>query len=378
MTAEPNAQAKAAQIGEPNPELDVNIWHRRLGHLGKDNVRKLAKLVDGMNIKARTTVGVCEACMQGKQHQQPSHKHATRATKVLELIHSDLCGLIEPMTYGETNYYVLFIDDLTRMTHIYPLKGKSSAEVLKRFKDYRAEVENQQGKTIKRLRTDGGGEYEKWMKEYLRNAGIIHETTAPYSPEQNGVAERANRTIMERVKAIIADAKLDKRLWMDIADTIVYLKNRSPTSAVATTPFELWHGAKPDISHLRIIGSTVYLHIPKEKRIKLDTHSNKGVLLGYSGTNQYKVWDFTRKDVTVSRDVRFIEGMPTGGTIAEVSPMAPTLEKPRIMHDSITVLPGPPPQEEELLPLEEIQLEETATDEPEQIDLQVLLRGPST
>ena len=396
MTA-PNAQAKAAQIREPNPELDVNIWHRRLGHLGEDNVRKLAKLVDGMNIKARTTVGVCEACMQGKQHRQPSHKPATRATEALGLIHSDLCGLIEPTTYGGTNYYVLFIDDLTRMTHIYPLKGKSSEEVLKRFKDYRAEVENQQGKTIKRLRTDGGGEYEKWMKEYLKNAGIIHETTAPYSPEQNGVAERANRTIMERVKAIIAEAKLDKRLWMNIVDTIVYLKNRSPTSAVATTPFELWHGAKPDISHLRIIGSTVYIHVPKEKRIKLDTHSNKGILLGYGGTNQYKVWDLTRKDVTVSRDVRFVEGTPTegtmaegtptegtmaegtptGGTMAEVAPMAPSLEPPRIMHDSITVLPGPPRQEA-LPPSEEVQAEETDTDEPEQIDPQVLLQGPST
>jgi len=225
------------------------------------------------------------------------------------------------------------------------------------------------------------------MKEYLKNAGIIHETTAPYSPEQNGVAERANRTIMERVKAIIAEAKLDKRLWMNIVDTIVYLKNRSPTSAVATTPFELWHGAKPDISHLRIIGSTVYIHVPKEKWIKLDTHSNKGILLGYGGTNQYKVWDLTRKDVTVSRDVRFVEGTPTegtmaegtptGGTMAEVAPMAPSLEPPRIMHDSITVLPGPPRQEA-LPPPEEVQAEETDTDEPEQIDLQVLLQGPST
>ena len=123
--------------------------------------------------------------MQGKQHRQRSHKPATRATEVLGLIHSDLCGPIEPKTYGGTNCYILFIDDLTRMTYIYPLKGNSSEEVLKRFKEYKAEVENQQGKTIKRLRTDGGGEYEKWMKEYLRNSGIIHEITAPYSPEQN-------------------------------------------------------------------------------------------------------------------------------------------------------------------------------------------------
>jgi hypothetical protein len=142
---------------------------------------------------------------------------------------------------------------------------------------------------------------------------------------------------MERVKAIIAEAKLDKRLWMEIADTVVYLKNRSPTTAVATTPYELWHGVKPNLSHLKIIGSTAYVHIPKEKRIKLDTHSHKGIMTGYGGgTNQYKVWDLIRKDVVVTRDVVFIEGKPVDQTPAAY------IEEPRIMHDSIRVLPGPP------------------------------------
>src|SRR5271169_5018655 len=267
LTEVTDIHAMAAQIPETiTPEIDVNIWHRRLAHLGEDNVRKLAKVVNGMRIKFRTTVGVCEACLEGKQTCQPSHKPATRATEPLELIHSDLCGPIEPTSYGGANYYILFTDDFTRMTHIYPLKKKSSADVLERFMEYKPEAENQQSKLIKRLRTDGGGEYEKWMGDHLKGSGIIHEKTAPYSPDQNGVAERANRTIMERVKAIIAEAKLDKRLWMDIADTVVYLKNCSPTSAVATTPYELWHKAKPDLSHVRIIGSTAYVHIPKEKR----------------------------------------------------------------------------------------------------------------
>jgi hypothetical protein len=98
---------------------------------------------------------------------------------------------------------------------------------------------------------------------------------------------------------------------MEIADAVIYLKNHSPTSAVATTPYELWHVSKPDLSHLRIIGSTAYVHISKEKRIKLDVNTHKGILVGYSGgTNQYKVWDLTRKDVVVSRDVVFIEGKP--------------------------------------------------------------------
>jgi len=202
--------AMAAKKTPVIPDLNIDIWHRRMGHLNEDNVRKLAKMVDGMGIKVRTTVGVCEPCLEGKQTRQPSCKPATRAKETLELIHSDLCGPIDPTSYGGTNYYLSFTDDHTRMTQIYSLKKKSSANVLEKFKEYKAEVEKQTGKVIKRLRTDGGGEYEKWMKIHLKGLGIIHETTAPYSPDQNGVAERANRTIMGRVNVRIGGKILKK------------------------------------------------------------------------------------------------------------------------------------------------------------------------
>src|SRR5277367_6176897 len=339
-----------------------------MGHLGEENIRKLAKMVNGMGIKSRTTVGVCEACLEGKQHRQPSHQLATRAKEPLELIHSDLCGPIDPTTHGRTNYYLLFKDDLTRWTHAYPLKKKSSADVLEKFREYKAEVEKQTGKQIKRLRTDGGGEYEKWMGAHLKGSGIIHEMTAPYSPDQNGVAERANRTIMERVKAIIAESKLDKRLWMDLAETVVYLKNRSPTIAVATTPYELWHGIRPNLSHLKIIGSTAYIHVPKEKRTKLDTHSHKGIMISYGGgTNQYKVWDLTRKDIVVSRDVVFIEGKPIDQTPVVY------IEEPKVVQDSITVLPEPPAGSGQMLPTPPPS-EHPEPEEPEPVDPRILLQ----
>ena len=101
--------------------------------------------------------------------------------------------------------------------------------MLEKFKEFKAEVEKQLSRKIKRLRTDGGGEYKKAFGGYLKKKGIIHETTAPYSPDQNGVSERANRTIMDRTRAILAETGFPKILWMEIAATIVYLKNRSPT-----------------------------------------------------------------------------------------------------------------------------------------------------
>ena len=212
------------------------------------------------------------------------------------------------------------------------------------------------------------------MEDHLKGSGIIHETTALYSPDQNGVAERANRTIMERVKAIIAEFKLDKRLWMEIAEMVVYLKNCSPTSAVAMTPYELWHGTRPNLSHLKIIGSTAYIHVPKERRTKLDTHSPKGIMIGYGGTNQYKVWDLTRDDIVVSRDMVFIEGKPVDQTPA-------VYKEPKIIHDSITVLPGPPEEtiQPPALPAREHPGSgpEDSEEEPEEaVDPQILLQEP--
>src|SRR5947207_3082635 len=400
MAQQATAHAKAAQVDKARigtaqtgpaqidgiPELDIEIWHRRMVHLNEDYIRKLSTMADGMNIKARTTVGDCDACMEGKQHRQPSHKPATTATGPLELIHSDLCGQISPMTYGGTKYFLLFIDDWARYTHVYPLKRKTSKSVLEKFQEYKAEVEKQLGRSSKRLRTDGGGEDEKWMGSYLKKEGIVHETTAPYSTEQNGVAERANRTIIERVKAIISEGKLDKRLWMELTQSVVYLKNRSQTKAVETTPYEMWYGVKPSLSHIRILGSAAHILVPSEKRTKLDMNSHKGILVGYGGKNQYRVWDFERNDVVVSRDVKVNEGAPTmqtgiqeepkitvqkelkvtaqgePNTTAQGEPDTSAQGEPRIIYDHITLQPEPEP-------------EHATSDEPEQADPRVLLQN---
>ena len=112
-----------------------------MDHLDEENVRRLAKMIEGMKIKVRMTVGVCESYLKEKQTRRSSHKSVTRASESLELIHSDLCGPIDPITYDETNYYILFIDDFIRMNHIYPLKEKTSMEMLEKFREYRLEVE---------------------------------------------------------------------------------------------------------------------------------------------------------------------------------------------------------------------------------------------
>jgi hypothetical protein len=129
------------------------------------------------------------------------------------------------MSLGGSNAYTTFTDDATGMMFLEPIRNRSAKEMLRVFKEFKALVENQLDKKIKRLRTDGSGEYAAALGAYLKECGILHEKTAPYSPDQNGVSERMNRTIMERTKAILADTKLPKVLWMEIASTVAYLWN---------------------------------------------------------------------------------------------------------------------------------------------------------
>jgi hypothetical protein len=269
-----------ATIASTPREVDITVWHRCLGHMEEEYVWKLASMADGINITVGSKLDICKSCLEGKQHRQPSREPIKNSQEPLGLIHSDTSGLIDPTAIDGITNYGTFMDDATKMTAIVPLKTKTAKEMLEQFKDYQAIVEKQLGRKIKYIRTDGGGGYEKEFDKYLKSQGILHEATVPYSPEQNGVAERVNRTIMERTRSILVDAKLPKELWMEVAKTVVYLKNRSPTSALSTTPYEAWYGTKPDLSHLRITGSPAYVLIPKEKRVKLDSHSIKGQLIG--------------------------------------------------------------------------------------------------
>ena len=158
--------------------------------------------------------------------------------------------------------------------------------------------------------TDNGGEYTSArFEELLKCEGIRHERTIPRTPEQNGVAERMNRTLVEMVRSMLSDAKLPQRFWAEALSTAVYLSNRSPTKAVqGMTPFEAWTKEKPAVGHLRVFGSDAYAHVLKEERRKLDSKAKKCILVGYGEeTKGYRLYDPTRAKIIFSRDVVFKE-----------------------------------------------------------------------
>jgi len=303
-----------AGISRTGDSATKEIWHRRIGHrsLSPEATKKIAKAVKGYDILAapEKSATVCSICMEGKQTRENLTGERPKCQEVLHTIHTDICGPMAVEGLMGERYFGTFIDERSGRIAISLLKHKS--EVFDRFKEYQAKVERETGKQIKFLRSDGGGEYTGYsFRKYLTDKGITHKMTTPYTPEHNGIAERANRTIMEMVRCMLFDARLGKEFWGYAALTAVHIINRLPGRTHDNkTPFEIWFGVPPAISHLRVFGCSAYRHIPAATRRKLDPRAQKCRLIGYqeeSGSRVYRVYDEGTKQVLITRDVVFEE-----------------------------------------------------------------------
>jgi transposase InsO family protein len=234
----------AASMGE--------LWHRRLAHLNYRALPVLKNIVTGLPGLQVNHDGTCRGCALGKNAKKSFPDSESRSKGILDLVHSDLCGPMTVVSLGGYHYYITFIDDYSRKTWIYFLKSKESEEVLSKFKEFKAQVENLSGKRIKILRSDNGGEYTSTeFNDFCKEAGIKRELTVPYNPQQNGVAERKNRTIVEAAKAMIHDQSLQMFLWAEASRTVVYVQNRCPHKILKNmTPEEAFTGVKPEVGHL--------------------------------------------------------------------------------------------------------------------------------
>lgn len=293
-----------------NMTVSGSTWHRRMGHLNSKYLNKMTSAVEGMNLQEKVDLdkSSCKVCCEGKQCRLPFTKEGSRSEEILQLVHTDISGPMEHESLGGSRYYILFIDDFSRMIFIYFIKHKS--EALSCFAEFKAKVEKQTNKKIKILRSDNGCEYcNKEFDSYLKKEGIIHQRSNPYTPEQNGLSERNNRTIVEKGRCLLFDANLSKEFWAEATNTAVYLQNRTALPTLNDkTPFEIWTGCKPDVSHLRIFGSKVMVHLPKEKRQKWDRKSEMHILVGYpDDVKGYRIYNPRTKRITTSRDVVVME-----------------------------------------------------------------------
>lgn len=296
---------KSAYLSKEN--CDGILWHRRLGHLNRKGLSLLRKMSTGMS-KNFINEKICEDCIIGKQQREPFNVSKKQSKDILELIHTDLCGPMEQTSIGGSKYFLTFIDDFSRYLHVYILDSKD--QVTETFIDFKNMIEKQTGKKIKKIRSDNGKEYlNEKLKKMLKNEGIVHQLTVRYTPQQNGVAERMNRSIVEKARTLLSDAKLNKEYWAEAVATAAYLLNRSPTKRLWNkTPYEAFKGEKPDLSHLRVFGCEAMAQIPKELRKKWDPKSQKLLMMGYSETRKaYRLINPINKKIIFSRDVKFLE-----------------------------------------------------------------------
>ena len=158
------------------------------------------------------------------------------------------------------------------------------------------------------LRLDRGGEYMSLdFNAYLAECGIKHQCTVPYTPQQNGVAERKNRSLMEMARCMVKSQALPHSFWLEAVMCATYVLNRCPTKALQSiTPYEAWHGRKPSISHLRVFGCLAYAMVPVQQRRKLDDKAVKCTFVGYSSESKgYHLYHPQTKRILISRDVVF-------------------------------------------------------------------------
>lgn len=328
-------------VNEANAaKTDSRVWHERLDHVNGRAMRKLVKdnLISGVDC-SESAENFCGSCQEGKSHRKTFRKIRVRAETVPgELIHTNVCGPMSVESPGGARFLLIFKDDATNFRHVYFLKHKS--DVLEKFKKFDKLIENKFGRTMRVLRSDNGLEFKnRAMEEYTDSRGIQREFTAPYMPQQNGKAERDNRTLIESARTMLLAKNLPKFLWTEACSTAVYLMNRAGASSVKSqaTPYEMWFGVKPDLKHLRIFGSEAYVNVPKQHVTKLDARAKKMILVGYeSSSSNYRVFDPITKKITVSRDVTFRETI--GPTVHMTSDETEELILPKL--EEATAVPA--------------------------------------
>ncbi|CDF39664.1 unnamed protein product [Chondrus crispus] len=305
----------------------LQTWHERFAHVHSQGIASMIR--DNANKINNTDNDCisekCSACVYGKANRSviPKERSSRRAYFCLDLVHSDVCGPLEVQSIGGAKYFITFIDDHSNWsTHT--------------------------DRKIKVLRTDRGGEYlSTEFKSFLIANGTQHQMTTAYTPEQNGVAERLNRTLVNLVRSMLAHKKVTKGFWAEALANAVYVRNRVTSRAIPPkmTPYHLWMKSVPNVGHLRVFGSKCWYTLPKHNIQKLDARAKEAMFLGYAeNTKAYKLWDGDLHKVIVSRDVTFDESTGGKSDSDESSNSSPTAgeDETNVLHYRSTPTPSKP------------------------------------
>jgi transposase InsO family protein len=286
------------------------LWHSRLGHVSSSRLRFLASTRALGNLKT-CDIFYCSGCKLAKFSTLPFNRSISVSSSPFDLIHSDVWGPSPVSTKGRSRYYVSFIDDHTRYCWVYLMKHRS--EFFEIYAVFRALIKTQHSAVIKCFRCDLGGEYtsNKFFQMLVLD-GIIHQTSCTDTLEQNGVAERKHRHIVETARSLLLSAFVSSEFWGEVVLTVVSLINTIPSShSSGLSPFEKLYGYVPNYSSFRVFGCTCFVLRPHVERSKLSSRSTICVFLGYGeGKKGYRCFDPITQKLYVSRHFVFLEHIP--------------------------------------------------------------------
>ena len=323
--------------GERSDEISVYDWHCRMGHRSMKTIIDMANgTVTGMVLKDVPAdppkLDSCPSCALAKAQCLPFKTGRTCATKLLELIHSDLVSPMPVESVSHCKYGFVLMDDYSRASWVLPLRTKSNAPA--EFEVWAAKMENGTESTIKAVMFNNARELVLGrMKEYCEQKGIHINSSVPYSPSSNGIAERLVGVATNSTHAMLHNSNLPPHFWAEAMTTFMYLRNRTPTMANdGITPFERFYGMKPDVGHICTFRCVMCVTLPKEMLGKLEDCRAMGYLMGYKYDSGYHVW-IPRIGVREVRDVTFYKGtvpvLPDHGSTAKVQ------------HAKVQVVPPP-------------------------------------
>lgn len=311
-----NTDALHAFLGKV--EESKTLWHRRMGHLGLDNLDKTRKLVDDMDwpqTSVKEAEELCEPCELGDPKRKTRKSVSWRESKAFDCMYIDVF-MVTPRGLGGQKYGAIITDDATRARWASTFKHKSDA--FKEIQTMNTFVETQFKRKNKRWRMDGGKEYGvNELSTMAKDLGQVLELTTPYNPEQDGVSESSIKVVMSRVRKVMIAQQIPLPLWPWIFKAMVLIINRTATTALdgrvpytalmEDTDTDQEKRRRPSMDWLRVLGVKTYVLVPHERRVKsqkLAERAEVGILVGYEGEHIYQVYIPSRKGNWRNRIVR--------------------------------------------------------------------------
>ncbi|GJT88679.1 putative ribonuclease H-like domain-containing protein [Tanacetum coccineum] len=293
---------------------ESKLWHRRLGHLNFKTMNKLVKgnLVRGLPSKLFKNDQTCVACQKGKQHKASCKSKTKNSISLpLHLLHMDLFGPTFVKSLMKKMYCLVVTDDYSRFTWVFFLATKDETSGI--LKSFITGIENLVDHKVKVIRCDNGTEFKnKEMNQFCEMKGILRQFSVARTPQQNGVAERRNRTLIEAARTMLADSKLPTTFWAEAVNTACYVQNRVlVVKPHNKTPYELFHGRTPTLSFMRPFGCPVTILNTIDHLGKFDGKADEGFFVGYSlNSKAFRVFNSRTRIVKENLHIRFSENTP--------------------------------------------------------------------